>query len=205
MASMSYFVRHHRDPEQLFVQMHALFASGQLREVIALTQCIINEYNENIQNADFFILAAQAEIQLHGFSKTVDSYLRQALKVAPFNDVALAFFKLSSACLDLKDGLYDKGEDVLRECLSVSSLRPYACFFLGHHLFWKNGSLSEAISLLEEAVSLRDGFLKAWVDLAMAYKRSGEREKANGALQKCLKIDREPLRRAFYERHIERQ
>jgi tetratricopeptide (TPR) repeat protein len=205
VSSMSYFVRHHKDSEQLFIQMRALFASGQLLEVNTLAQCVVNEYNDNIQNADFFILAAKAEIELHGFTKNVDGYLRQALKLAPFNDVALAFFKMSSACLDLKDGLYEKGEATLRRCLKTSSIRAYASFFLGHHLFWKNGELAEAVELLEDATNLRDSFLKAWVDLGLAYKRSGQREKANSAFEKCLKLDRETVRRAFYERHIERQ
>lgn len=202
---MSFFVRNHRDSEQLFTQIRALHASGQLFEVSTLVQCIIDEYNDNIQNVDFFILAAQVEIELHGFTPKVDQLIRQALKLAPFNDVALAYFKMTSACIDLKDGLYDKGEATLRACLTNSSLRPYAGFLLAHHLFWKTGEVSEATELLEEATRERESFLKAWVDLALSYKRQGERVKANYALQRCLKIDREPTRRSFYERHIERQ
>lgn len=150
VSSMSYFVRHHRDSEQLFSQMRALHASGQLYEVSILAQCIIDEYNDNIQNVDFFILAAKVEIEIHGFTKNVDQLLRQALKLAPFNDVALAFFKMSTACVDLKDGLYEKGEAALRECLAINSLRPYAGFLLGHHLFWKTNQTEQAIALLEE-------------------------------------------------------
>lgn len=203
VQSMSYFVRNHRDAEQLFVQMRALFASGQLFEVATLAQCVIDQYNDNIQNVDFFILAAQVEMELHGFTKKADQFIRQALKLAPFNDVALAYYKMSSACLDLKDGLYEKGEATLRECLSKTSLRPYASFLLAHHLFWKTSEIKEAIELLEAVVFERVGFLKAWTDLALAHKRTGDRFKANLALQKCLKLDREPSRRSFYERHLE--
>lgn len=201
---MSYFVRNHRDPEQLFTQMRALLSSGQLFEVSTLTQCIINEYNDNIQNADFFILAAQVELETHGYTPKVEQFVRQALKLAPFNDVALAYLKLCIACTDLKDGLYDKGETTLQNLLKTASLRPYVGVMLAHHLFWKTNSVDEAIELLEEAVSERDSFLAAWKTLALAYKRAGERVKANYAFQKCLKLDREPSRRAFYEQHIER-
>lgn len=201
---MSYFVRNHRDPDQLFTQMRALQASGQLFEVSTLAQCVIDEYNHNIQNADFFILAAQVELELNGFTAKVDQLVRQALKLAPFNDVALAFLKMTIACTDLKDGLYEKGEQTLRSLLGTVSLRPYVGFLLAHHLFWKTTAVAEATELLEEAVEQKDSFLSAWKTLALAYKRDGERLKANYAFQKCLKLDREPTRRAFYERHIER-
>lgn len=205
VQSMSYFVRNHRDAEQLFVQMRALHASGQLFEVQLLAQCIIDQYNDNIQNVDFFILAAQVEMELYGYTDKVDQLIRQALKIAPFNDVALALFKMTSACVDLQDGLYEKGEAVLRTCLNTTSLRANASFLLGHHLFWKTSETQEAIALLEAVVFERPAHLAAWTDLALAYKRTGDRFKANHALNRCLKIDREPSRRAFYERHIERQ
>jgi predicted Zn-dependent protease len=202
---MSYFVRNHRDAEQLFMQMRALHATGQLFEVQLLAQCIIDQYNDNIQNVDFFILAAQVEFELYGFTEKADQLLRQALKIAPFNDLALAFFKMTRACVDLQDGLYEKGETKLRECLNTVPLRAYASFLLGHHLFWKTSETQEAIALLEAVVFERTAYLAAWTDLALAYKRVGDRFKANHALNRCLKIDREPARRAFYERHIERQ
>ncbi len=204
VQSMSYFVRNHRDTEQLLTQMRALHASGQIFEVATLVQCVIDEYNDNIQNADFFILGAQVELELHGFTEKVDQFVEQALKLAPYNDVALAHLKLTIACTDLKDGLYDKGETLLRRLVNTTSLRPYASFVLGHQLFWKSNELEEAIELLENAVSERESFLAAWKSLALAYKRVGERLKANYAFQKCAKLDRNPAHREFYERHIER-
>lgn len=184
--------------------MQGLYASGQLFEVETLSQCVIDEYNPNIQNVDFFILAARTEIELTGFSPKADQFIRQAMKLAPNNDVALAYFKMSMACLDLKDGLYESGEATLTEALDRHELRAYAQFFLGHHLFWKKNDLVQATEHLEACVLEKPYFLAAWTDLALLYKRTGERLKANHAWQKCLSIDRDASRRDFYQKHLER-
>lgn len=201
----SQFIRNHSDPEQLFLQTRALYLSGQIFEVEKISECIIDEANDNVQSVDFFLLAAHAEVEIHGFTEKVRSFLSQALILDPFHDAAQAYWKMCQAVQDLKDGLYNQGENTLRECLKTSSLRISASYFLAHHLFWKSNDISEATHLLELVVDERPSHLMAWADLALAYKRQGERVKANHALQKCLKIDRESSRRAFYEHQLERQ
>lgn len=197
------FIRNHTSPEQLLSQVKVLFAQGQLHEAHHIVECIVDNFNPLIASADLFTLHAKIYIELFGFNVHAQCAIEQALMIEPNHEEALGLKKLSSLHEELRDGLYDTAEESLRRLIESEPLNVYAKYVLANHFFWKNGPQSEAVILLESAVKQRPTFLKSWLCLAMAYKKSQEMTKAEMAFQECLELDTNVSNQEFYKKHLQ--
>ena len=203
LTTTSFFIRNHANPEQLFRQIEGLHQSGQLAEVRKVIECVIDSYHQLIQSAEFFILYAQVLFESDSSPKEITAALQQALFIEPGNKKATDFFQLLKYWEDIQDGLYVQGEEGLRELLSREVWKAYTYYFLGHHLLWKNGPQQEAVQFLERSLELKPRFLKAQLDLALAYKKGQLLLKAHGAFTKCIELDANESNHDLYRRHLQ--
>ncbi len=202
-STTSLFIKNHTSPTQLLSQVRMLFAEGHLHEAQHVMECIIDNYNPLISSADLFVLNAKVDIELHGFNVHAKCALQQALLLEPQHEEALKLSAVSQHHDELRDGLYETATEALRKQLQQDPNDVYAMYVLANHLFWKNGPEQEATSLLEKAVKLRPSFLKAWLCLAMAYKKAQDLGKAEGAFQECLSLDTNATNQEFYKKHLQ--
>lgn len=202
-STMTFFIKNHASPEQLLRQIEGLYNASKTDEALNVCDCIIDAYHPLIQNSDFFVLHAKILFEVTDASDLVHAALEQALRIEPSNQSALELKNILQARQDLRDGLYSQGEATLRALLSNQTLNAYALFVLAHHLLWKNGPESEAIELFERCLALRPHFLKARLDLAMAYKKAHLLAKADAAFLECLRLDTNVENHPFYRQHLQ--
>ena len=202
-STMTFFIKNHASPEQLLRQIEGLYNSGQTDEARSVCDCIIDAYHPLIENSDFFVLHAKILFEITDTADLAEAALEHALRLDTSNQSALELKNILWAQQDLRDGLYLKGETALRAILKAQTLNPYALFVLAHHLLWRNGSESEAIELLERCLILRPHFLKARLDLAMAYKKAHLLAKADAAFLECLRLDANAENHPLYRQHLQ--
>ncbi|MBY0385690.1 hypothetical protein K2X05_11090 [bacterium] len=202
-STMTFFIKNHASPEQLLRQIEGLYNAGQTDEARNVCDCIVDAYHPLIQNSDFFVLHAKILFEVSDSRDLVKAALEQALLIDPSNSSALELKNTLMAQRDLRDGLYEQGEASLRTLLNGQTLNAYALFVLAHHLLWKNGPESEAIELFERCLILRPHFLKARLDLAMAYKKAHLFAKADAAFLECLRLDANAENHPFYRQHLQ--
>lgn len=202
-STTALFVQNHTSPKHLLAQVETLFDRGELHPAKDLVECIIDNNNALVSSADLFVLHAKIFIELCGFNVDAQCAVQQALLLEPQNAEALKFEVLANIHEDFRDGLYEQGENSVREVLAADTDSTYGRFLLGYHMFWKNGSQTEAVELLEKCVQKRPSFLRAWLCLAMAYKKNQELAKAEKAFQECLAIDANPTNLDFYKNHLQ--
>lgn len=202
-STMSLFVKNHKNPDQLLNQIEALYLQNQITESVHLMECVIENNSELLNSARFFFLYSQALVELQGFSSQAESALHQSFLMDRNDRKAQEFQSLFDLNNDLRDGLYSSAEEKLRTLLSHDPKNAMVLFLLGSHLFWKTENTAEAIAFLEKAVDLRPAFLKAWVHLAMAYKKSLLFVLADQAFQECLNLDPNPNQHNFYKTHLQ--
>lgn len=202
-STMTFFIKNHASPEQLLRQIEGLYNAGQTEEARSVCDCVIDAYHPLIQNSDFFVLHAKILFELNESSNLATAALEQALLLDSSHLGAQELKTILSAQKDLRDGLYEQGETTLRTLLSHEQLNAFALFILAHHLLWKNGPESEAIELFERCLILRPHFLKARLDLAMAYKKAHLLAKADAAFLECLRLDTNTENHPFYRQHLQ--
>ena len=203
LTTTSLFIKKHANPDQLFRQIESLHQSGQLSEARKVIECVIDSYHQLIQSAEFFILYAQVLFEDQATQKEITAALQQSLFIEPENKKATDFLLLLKYQEELNDGLYAQGEQGLREMLEKEAWKAYTYYFLGHHLLWKNGPENEAVQFLERSLELKPRFLKAQLDLALAYKKGQNMYKAHGAFTKCIEIDANESNHDLYRRHLQ--
>lgn len=202
-STTALFIKNHTNPAQLLSQIQALFAQGQLHEANHVIECIIDNNNALLASADLFTLQAKIFIELSGFNVHAQCAIQQALLLEPLHEEALQLDKICALHEELRDGLYENAEASLRTTLAADSKSVYAMYVLANHLFWKNGPEAEATQLLEKCVKNRPSFLKAWLCLAMAYKKGQDFSKAENAFQECLGLDVNSSNKEFYKKHLQ--
>jgi predicted Zn-dependent protease len=202
-STTSLFIKNHTSPEQLLAQIEVLFDQGHLHEANHAVECIIDHYNPLISSADLFTLHAKIYIELFGFNVHAQSSIQQALLLEPNHEEAIALQKVSALHEELRDGLYESAEEGLRSFISTHTENTYAMYVLANHLFWKNGPEVEAVELLEKVVKNRPSFLKAWLSLAMAYKKCLRPVKAEAAFLECLGLDINASNKEMYQKHLQ--
>lgn len=202
-STTSLFVKKHKNPEHLLSQIEALYLQKQTAEVLHLIDCVIENNSDLLNQPELFVVHAKTLIELHGFGFPAESQLAQALILNPQSAMAVDLQRLFAINDELRDGLYVSGEEKLGQILKEDPKNALALFLLGNHLLWKTGSTQEAIQHLEKAVELRPSFLKAWVSLAMAYKKNHLFVMAEQAFQQCLSLDPNPQQQNFYKTHLQ--
>jgi len=202
-STTSMFIRNHSNPEHLLAQVEALFVQGQIHEASHVVECIIDNNNALVSSPDLFTLHAKIFIELFGFNVHAQCSIQQALLLDPAHESALELQKLCDLHEDLRDGLYENAEDGLRRTLKNDPKNAYAQYILANHLFWKNGPEAEAIEMLENCVKSRPSFLRAWLCLAMAYKKNQNLAQAEGAFQECMGLDTNASNHEFYKKHLQ--
>ncbi|MBY0314398.1 MAG: hypothetical protein K2Q26_02685 [Bdellovibrionales bacterium] len=202
-STTSLFVKNHKNPDHLLSQIEALYLQNQTAEVLHLIDCVIENNSDLLNTPELFVLHAKALIEFHGFGYTAESQLSQALILDPQASSATELQNLFALHDELRDGLYASCEEKLGELLKKDPKNAFALFLLGNHLLWKTGSTQEAIQHLEKAVELRPSFLKAWVSLAMAYKKNHLFVMAEQAFQECISLDPNPNQQSFYKTHLQ--
>lgn len=92
-------------------------------------------------------------------------------------------------------GDYDSAIKYYQELIEVTSLNvkktkpmPEAYNNLGHAL-WYKGRFLDAAEQFKKAIALRDNYLEAHYNLALAYEAVGKKELAEGSCQKALDLD----------------
>lgn len=202
-STTSLFVQNHTSPEHLLAQVETLFFRGDLHQTHHLIECIVENNNALVGSADLFVTHAKVFIELYGFNVHAQCSVEQALLLEPEHAEALKLKTLSRLHEEFRDGLYTQAETELRELIKSEPENIYAQYLLAYHLFWKNGAQTEALDLLETSVRQRPSFLRAWLCLAMAYKRGHQSEKAEDAFQECLALDKDPVNLEFYKNHLQ--
>jgi tetratricopeptide (TPR) repeat protein len=202
-STTAMFVKNHANPEQLFRQIQGLHKSGQSIEAQRVIECIIDNYHPLVESAEFFVLHAEILFETTGAGSATQAALQQALLIEPTCTSANALQKILNCQNELRDGLYEKGEASLRQLLKEEPYSGYAASVLAHHLLWKNGPESEAVQLFEYCLNLQPYFLKAQLGLALAYKKTRDMTKADGAFKKCLELDTNIENQAFYKKHLQ--
>lgn len=184
-------------------QVDVLFAQGHLHEANHVVECIIDHCNPLVASPELFTLHSKIFIELFGFNVHAQCSVQQALLLDHTHEEALALQQLGSLHEELRDGLYESAETGLRTFIAQHPHNPYAKYILANHLFWKNGPEAEAIELLEKCVKNRPSFLKAWLCLAMAYKKCQNSTAAETAFQECLELDINSSNKEFYQKHLQ--
>jgi tetratricopeptide (TPR) repeat protein len=202
-CTTSLFVQNHTSPEHLLAQVEGLFHRGDIHQASHLIECIIDSNNALVSSADLFVLHAKTFIEQHGFSVHAQCSIQQALLLEPQHEEALRLQTLSKLHEEFRDGLYTQAQESIRAFLVENPQDVYARYLLAYNLFWKNGAQTEALELLEKCVKARPSFLRAWLCLAMAYKKSQDFAKADDAFQECLGLDRNPNNLDFYKNHLQ--
>ena len=202
-STTSLFVQNHTSPEHLLAQVDNLFQRGDLHQAHHLIECIVDNNNPLVGTADLFVLHAKTFIELYGFNVHAQCSIQQALLLEPGHTEAMKLQRLGDLHEEFRDGMYAQAQDSLREFIKSEPENIYARYLLAYNLFWKNGTQAEATELLEACVRLRPSFLRAWLCLAMAYKRGQQIEKAEEAFQECLSIDRDPTNLEFDKNHLQ--
>lgn len=201
-STTSLFVQNHTSPKHLMEQLETLFVRGELHQADHLIECIIDSNNPLVSTAELFVLHAKTLIEMNGFTVEAQCAIQQALLLEPQYAEAIELQTLSQLHEEFRDGLYEQAQASLRQFMATSE-SIYASYVLGYHLFWKNGSEAEATELLEACVRERPSFLKAWLCLAMSYKKNKDFIKAEDAFQECLNRDQNPTNLEFYKNHLQ--
>lgn len=197
------FVRNHKSPDHLIEQLQTLYYLGHVEEFLHLADCVLEVQNPLVGESSFFETYAKALVEIQGFSTETHCAVNQAMML---NAQSVPAMKLHTLCLwkeMLKDGLYSEVETTIEAHLVKEPQDLLAAYLLAHHLFWKNRNEERAIELLESIVERRPSFLKAWLDLGMAYKKSRKSEKAQNAFKTCLDLDTNEQNCEQYERHLQ--
>jgi tetratricopeptide (TPR) repeat protein len=202
-CTTSLFVQNHTSPQHLLQQVEALVSRGEIHQASYLIDCIIDNNNALVSSADLFVLHAKIYIEQFGFSVHAQCAIQQALLLEPNHGDALRLQTLSNLHEEFRDGLYTQAQESVREFLKTNPDNVYATYLLAYNMFWKNGAESEAVELLEKCVKARPSFLRAWLCVAMAYKKNQNFEKAEDAFQECLGLDKNPSNSDFYKNHLQ--
>ena len=114
----------------------------------------------------------------------------------------LAWNTLIHAIFALKEGDYQKGEQVLEILMDEESVASIAKYKLAYHLFWKNIDEKRSCQMFEQICEQRPGLLKAWTCLGFIYNKMGLKEKAQRAFVHCLQRESNPERREFFKQQL---
>lgn len=202
-STTSLFIKKHKNPEQLLSQIESLYLQSQIKEVIHLIECVIDNNSDLLSNPDIFVLYSKALIEFQGLTHQSESALYQAQLLNKNSATVLELQNLFALNEELRDGLYSSAEEKLNTLLQKDPKNGIALFMLGSHLLWKTERTSTAVELLEKATKLRPHFLKAWVHLAMAYKKNHLLALADQAFQECIALDPNPNQHHFYKTHLQ--
>ncbi|WP_309386924.1 tetratricopeptide repeat protein [Cerasicoccus frondis] len=143
------------------------------------------EFNsDRPQNA--FILAERLSA-LGGSEQDIRLLVDRAVEL----DRASAEVHLQASVFYSRLGDSEATEAALLESLRIDPQHVQALYYLA--LFRaEQGNFSEAISLLTDVVALEPGFERAWFNLALAYTKIGEWQKAAEALQRTPSLQGSP-------------
>lgn len=199
---MALFIKNHTNPDQLFRQIEKLYTAGEVQEASHVCQCIVDEYHPLIQNPDFFVLQSKILFEVCD-DLGARASLSQALLLDSTHAIALEMQMTLNAQEDLRDGLYEQGEQILRQMVIERPFNAYAPYLLAHHLLWKNGPEAEALQFFEQSLQLRPRFLRARLGQALAYKKIRDFTNAEAAFAECLRIDSNLENHELYKRNLQ--
>jgi len=126
--------------------------------------------------------------------------LAEAHLAAPENTELTDYLEIVEAKNNLKKGLNDTGEMMLKNLLRRSPNNLHAHFILGTHLFWADNESTMVIPHLETCVRLHPNFLRAWGCLGAIYKKMGNGQLAQMAFQKYVTIETNQGMKEFFEK-----
>lgn len=196
------FLKRHSNPESLLGQLKNLFIGGEIHSCKDMIQLIMEERHPLADHSDLLLLRAEIAFEESDQITEVSDWVKQA-ELCSKPSAALNDWKnLLKAKSALKEGDYELGQDILFSLLDSPHINELAAYSLAHHLFWKNLDTQFAQELLEDLVSKRPQFVKAWACLGFVYNKQQFRDKAQLAFSQCLEFEKNPEKIKFYKQQF---
>lgn len=179
-----------------------MYNNGKLDISLNLASKIFQENPKARKDLSFLLLYVKILLESEGPNSLINSLLTEGLLADPKNQELLDYFEIMQARQNLKKGLNDPGEIMLKNLLRRSPDNVHAHFLLGTHLFWADNSPTTATYYLERCVKFAPNFLRAWGCLALVYKAIGNLQLSQSALRKCIELESNPNMKHFFKTEL---
>lgn len=176
-----------------------LYNEGDLETSLHYVQEIQKTPEKHESDPDLLLLCSKILIESEGPNGKTRTLLGSALLVAPDNAEIIDYLEIIQARFSFSSESYKHGKETLAKVLQRSPNNPHALFLMGSHLFWREKNHMAAIPHLEKCVRVRPHFLRAWACLATIAQDLGNPQLAENALLKCVKLEKNPHMRSFFE------
>ncbi len=190
------------DDHPTLVRIRELFEQGNLEDALANAAAAEKESAKFAADAGFLITYAKILIEAEGPSSKIRALLTKAQLAKPEMAEAVEYLQIIEAKAKLTRDPNDIGERSLRQALMRAPKNPHALFTLASHMYWVENQPDEALRLLQRCVELRPNFLRAWACLAAIHSKRGDVVPAQNALQKVLKLEKNPAMHAYFEKML---
>lgn len=181
-----------------------LYQSGKLELSLALAGKILRENPKAKQDISFLLLYVKILIETEGPSSQINSLLTEGLLIDPKNPELNDYFDIIQAKSNLKKGLSDTGETMLKNLLRRSPDNVHALFLVGTHLHWVDNVPAASVYYLERCTRLAPHFLRAWGCLAVVYKALNNMQLSQMALRKCIELESNTNMKQFFKSELEK-
>lgn len=182
--------------------LQSYYQKGRLEAALDLGSRMLKAEAKLSQNLEFVFTFFKILIESEAPMSQMRSLIAEAMLYHPHDPTLVDFLELLEARRNLKKGINDQGEVLLRALIRRSPQNLHAHFILGAHLFWTESEPTQAIPHLETCVRLHPHFLRAWGCLGAIYKNLGNQQLAQMAFRKCLEIETEPKMRELFEAEL---
>ena len=98
-----------------------------------------------------------------------------------------AHYRLGTIYMEKKE--YDKAESSLRAAIRLNPRNANAFYILARRLAMNDGTVSEAISMFNRAISMMPLNMQVYTDLGNLYLKSGDKARAINIFERALKVN----------------
>ena len=98
-----------------------------------------------------------------------------------------AHYRLGTIYMEKKE--YDKAESSLRTAIRLNPRNANAFYILARRLAMNDGTVSEAISMFNRAISMMPLNMQVYTDLGNLYLKSGDKARAINVFERALKVN----------------